>query len=133
MLLKGEGIARKKGDLIVKYHNVEMPDIHPEGCIAMTWEDATEMETKNSKCGYGYSAWDWLRIIATHMEFYYRVLEIGDEERKIPFIAEMERVEWMLGDANFHKVRGLLHDHKYGEVTKMVMNQFEDEFEGREI
>ena len=102
----------------MKYYGKEMDTIHPEGCVAMTWEDAEEMEKLNSKCNWGFSTADCLRFIADHMEAHID----AEQEDKDPHNAykHMECIEWRLEDANFHTLHGFLATYDYKKAIEWV-------------
>ena len=104
----------------MKYYEAEMPTINPEGCVAMTWEDAEEMEKLNYECGWGFSASDCLRFIADHMDAYYDHMEESENAEILKHVKLMECIEWRLEDANFHTLKRLLHDNKYSDAIKWV-------------
>lgn len=97
------------------YYGKKMPTDHPEGCVAMTWKDAEEMDALNKENGWGFSNSDLLRLIADHMDAHFDVEDGNDpmEARK-----KMECIEWRLTDANFHTLCAHLHKHDYREAIK---------------
>ena len=113
----------------MKYFNREMPEDRPTGCVAMTWEDAEEMEKLNNENGWGFSDSDLLRLIADHMDAYLDNLQATDNVEIMKSIATMEKIEWRLTDANFHTFCKMLNEHKYKEATLHVANEimFEEE------
>lgn len=101
----------------MKYYNKEMENIHPEGCVALTWEDAEKAERENEACGWGFSTPDCLRFIADHMDANYAV---EDGEDPTEHYRKQEWIEWRLEDANFHTLCGHLNAHDYNEAIKWV-------------
>ena len=104
----------------MKYHGKEMPKIHPEGCKAMTWEDAERMEKENQENGWGFSTPDLLRLIADHMDGNYMVGD-GEEEKGLKM---MECIEWRLEDANFHTLCGYLNERDYKKAVAYVVKEW---------
>lgn len=104
----------------MKYYGKEMPTIHPEGCTAMTWEDAEAMNKLNQENGWGFSMPDLLRLLADHMEAYdFGYNGIPEEEAK----RTQEKIEWRLEDANFHKLCALLHDNDYVKASEAITEE----------
>ena len=103
----------------MKYHEKEMETEHPSGCVAMTWEDAMEMEKANKDNGWGFSTPDLLHMIADHMNAHY-----DTEDGKTPLEACRcaEKIEWRLEDANFHTLCGLLNCADYKKAIEYVAN-----------
>lgn len=101
----------------MKYYEAEMTTIHPEGCVALTWEDAENAEKENYDCGWGFSAPDLLKFITDHMNAEYAV-EDGEDPYK--HYLTQERIEWRLEDANFHRLCEMLHTHNYKKATEWV-------------
>ena len=101
----------------MKYFEKEMDTISPEGCVAMTWEDAEEMEMLNQEHGWGFSAPDLLRLISDHLDAFY-----AEQDGEDPFelYRTQEKIEWRLEDANFHTLRGFLKLHDYKEAITWV-------------
>ena len=99
------------------YHGKAMENIHPEGCVALTWEDAEKMEKLNSENGWGFSDADLLRLIADHMDANFAV---EDGEEPLEHNLKMESIEWRLEDANFHTLCGLLNAKDYNEAIRWV-------------
>ena len=108
----------------MKYYGKEMDSIHPEGCIAMTWEDAEEMAKANHDCGWGFSVPDQLRFIADHMDANY---DVKDGNDPLEAYRCMEKIEWRLEDANFHTLCGFLHDHEYIKAIKYIGEEYSDD------
>ena len=104
----------------MKYYNQEMPEVHPTGCVAMTWKDAEEMEKLNNENGWGFSDSDLLRLTADHMEAYLNHMEATDNAEILKHVAIMEKIEWRLTDANFHKLCGALNEHKYKTALNAI-------------
>ena len=101
----------------MKYYEKEMGTTSPEGCIAMTWEDAEAVEKQNKENGWGFSAPDLLRLIADHMDATYKEEDVED-----PFelYRTQEKIEWRLEDANFHTLCKFLKLHSYKEAITWV-------------
>lgn len=99
----------------MKYYEKEMDTIHPNGCVAMTWEDAEAMEKLNNENGWGFGMSDLLRLVADHMD----AREFDDHEHD----RIMEMIEWRLTDANFHTFCELLHDNKYDNAVEWIMKE----------
>ena len=101
----------------MKYYEKEMGTTSPEGCIAMTWEDAEAVEKQNKENGWGFSAPDLLRLIADHMDATYK-----EEDGEDPFelYRTQEKIEWRLEDANFHTLCKFLKLHSYKEAITWV-------------
>ena len=108
----------------MKFHGKEMPTIHPEGCKAMTWEDAERMEKRNADHGWSIDFTTAIRMLADHMDAYTASLTEKDAEKVECAIAKYEMIEWRLADANFHGFCKLLHENKYAEAFKYIDDEY---------
>ena len=106
------------------YHGKVMDTDHPNGCVAMTWQDAERMEKYNEKNGWGYSLAKCLHLLADHMECDEAIEDEEDEEKVNWCKAKIEMIEWRLEDANFHTFCGLLHDGKYNEALAWIAKEY---------
>ena len=97
----------------MKYYEKEMPTIHPKGCVAMTWEDAEEMESLNADCGWGFGLSNCLRFLSDHMDAF----DKGD-------YLTAEKIEWRLDDANFHTFSKHLNEHSYDYALNWIYNTY---------
>ena len=106
----------------MKYYDREMDTIHPDNCVALTWEDAEYAEELNRACGWGFSAPDMLRFIADYMDAFCDSEEETDADNSMKDYLVMERIEWRLEDANFHTLCEFFHAHKFTDAVVWVTN-----------
>ena len=104
----------------------KMPTIHPNGCEAMTWEDAERMEKRNEQHGWGFTAADCLRLTAKHMDADFAHHYEEDPDKAMAALAEKEMIEWRLTDANFHTFCGYLREGNYNGAVKWVLSDMMD-------
>ena len=105
------------------YYGKEMENIHPEGCKAMTWEDAEKADKLDADNGWGFSDADLLRLIADHMSAQDDIENGEDIEEAVK---TQEIIEWRLNDANFHNLCETLHEHKYSDAVHGIYELMEE-------
>ena len=109
----------------MKYYGVEQESIHPVGCKAMTWEDAEAMEELNAKHSWSFSIADEAKIVMKHKNYQKIVKSSEDEAERNNAIAEQEKIEWRLEDANFHTLCRFLRARRYLEAMEYVIKEAE--------
>ena len=87
-------------------------DIYP-GYKALTYEDAAAAEKVNAINGWGITYSMLMALIKTH-----------EKARNVGNIRYMERVEYMLTDANFHREARLLKEGEYDALREIAFKEF---------